>query len=141
MVQTFKSQRAPDPLAAQHGGTHYKSMGIQPVEFAYVNGYDDCAFSILKYVSRHRNKAGYLDLKKAHHFVELRELLMSKYGACEATDTIPIAEYITSNEIVGAEATILCELHYWACKNHDDGGTAIKNMIVELRDFIYKHED
>ena len=45
-------------LDVQVAGDHYKTMGIQPIEFCYVNRYDPAAFSALKYVSRHRVKNG-----------------------------------------------------------------------------------
>ena len=63
--------KKPNPLDVQHAGDHYKSMKIQPVEFAHANGLEFCEGSVVKYVCRHRSKNGLEDLKKAHHFIEL----------------------------------------------------------------------
>lgn len=55
--------------------THYLSLGIQPLEFSMANGYDACAHTILKYISRHARKGGRADLEKAIHIVEVRDEL------------------------------------------------------------------
>ncbi len=76
---TAKSQQAdqkdakpcPTPLQSQVGGSHYKDMKIQPVEFIHANGigyFEGCA---IKYLSRWKVKGGVEDLKKAKHFIEL----------------------------------------------------------------------
>lgn len=59
------------PLATQIGGTHYKGLAIQPVEYIHANGLPFCEGSIVKYVTRHRSKGGLADLEKAKHFIEL----------------------------------------------------------------------
>lgn len=64
-----------DALARQVGGEHYVKTAIQPFEFSMANGYDACAHTILKYVSRHRRKAGLEDLRKALHVVDIRAVL------------------------------------------------------------------
>ena len=130
-----------NPLNTQHGGSHYKTMKIQPVEFGYANGYDNCAFSTLKYISRHRDKAGALDLDKALHFVELRETMMAKYGACVAMNEIPVLKYIKENEIPPAEAVLLTVLHGWATEKTNDADEAVKVLkggIRDLRNHVYK---
>lgn len=135
----FKSVRAPmpDPLTVQHGGDHYKSMGIQPVEFAYANGYDDCLFSTLKYVSRHHRKEGILDLDKAIHFVQLRVEMAGLHGECLASSTIPIRKYIEANGIGELEAIILRELHQWGLVGHRDGPDTLIALISELKKNTY----
>lgn len=55
----------------QEGGDHYKSLSIQPMEYGMANGLDPLQFSILKYVTRFRNKNGVADLKKAKHCLEM----------------------------------------------------------------------
>lgn len=55
----------------QIGGSHYKDMPIQPVEFIHKNGIPYIEGSVIKYVSRWRNKGGVEDLKKAGHFLDL----------------------------------------------------------------------
>ena len=58
-------------LAAQVGGTHYKGMAIQPIEYIHVNGIGYAEGSAIKYLSRWRSKGGIEDLKKARHFIDL----------------------------------------------------------------------
>ena len=58
-------------LGRQEGGSHYKDMKIQPVEFAHANGLGFLEGSVVKYISRFRNKNGRQDLEKAKHFIDL----------------------------------------------------------------------
>ena len=67
-------------LNTQVGGTHYSEMPIQPMEFAMTQMYDFATASILKYVSRHRQKNGRQDIQKAIHIVELRNEIIVKHG-------------------------------------------------------------
>lgn len=60
-----------NPLTIQEGGSHYKSMSIQPVEYILANNLGFCEGSVIKYVSRYKQKGGVEDLKKAKHFIEL----------------------------------------------------------------------
>lgn len=59
------------PLATQVGGNHYKGMKIQPVEYIHANGIGYFEGSVIKYVSRWRQKGGVADLEKAKHFIDL----------------------------------------------------------------------
>jgi hypothetical protein len=58
-------------LAVQEGGSHYKSMKIQPVEYIHANGLGYFEGNVVKYVSRWRSKGGLQDLKKARHYLDL----------------------------------------------------------------------
>lgn len=60
-----------NPLNEQVGGDHYKKCRIQPVEYIHANGLGSCEGSIIKYVTRHRDKNGKNDLLKARHFIDL----------------------------------------------------------------------
>jgi hypothetical protein len=60
-----------NPLQKQEGGDHYKKLKIQPVEYIYANNIPFIEGSIIKYVSRWRDKGGVQDLKKAVHFLDL----------------------------------------------------------------------
>lgn len=51
-------------------GNHYKSMAIQPLEFAMANKLDPCQAKVIKYVCRHASKAREKDLDKAIHMIE-----------------------------------------------------------------------
>ncbi len=55
----------------QVGGSHYKDMAIQPVEYIHRNGIGFVEGCVIKYVSRWRNKGGIQDLEKARHFLDL----------------------------------------------------------------------
>ena len=65
-------------LDNQVGGSHYKNLKIQPIEYIYANNMPFIEASILKYISRWRNKNGIQDLMKAKHFIELLIELESK---------------------------------------------------------------
>ena len=58
-------------LDKQVDGGHYKSLPIQPVEYCQKNKLQFCESSVIKYVTRHREKNGRADIEKAIHFCEL----------------------------------------------------------------------
>jgi len=58
-------------LNRQEGGSHYRQGAIQPVQYIEANGLGFCEGNIIKYVSRHRQKGGAEDLKKARHYIDL----------------------------------------------------------------------
>ena len=58
-------------LDTQVGGSHYKNMVIQPVEFIERNNLGFCVGNIIKYVCRYKDKNGIEDLKKARHYIDL----------------------------------------------------------------------
>lgn len=58
-------------LKTQVGGDHYKGMAIQPMEYSMANGLDACQHTIVKYVSRFREKGGIQDLEKARHVLDM----------------------------------------------------------------------
>ena len=68
-----------DPLNIQVGGSHYKTMRIQPLEFCVANKLGPCESAIVKYISRWREKGGYEDLRKIKHYVDLLMELDEKY--------------------------------------------------------------
>lgn len=55
----------------QIGGSHYKDMKIQPVEFIVQNNIGYIEGNIIKYVCRYKNKNGIQDLEKAKHYLEM----------------------------------------------------------------------
>lgn len=67
-----------NPLQSQVGGSHYKDLKIQPVEYIHANGFDFLTGNIIKYASRHRNKNGAEDVRKIIHYAEL--ILKLDYG-------------------------------------------------------------
>ena len=55
----------------QIGGHHYKDLPIQPAEYCQRNQLNFCESSVIKYVTRHREKNGKEDIQKAIHFLNL----------------------------------------------------------------------
>ena len=58
-------------LEKQVSGDHYKSLKIHPIEFIHANGIPFAEGSVIKYVTRWRDKGGIADLEKAKHFLEI----------------------------------------------------------------------
>lgn len=61
----------------QIGGSHYKSMKIQPTDFIAANSIPFIEGNVIKYVCRHSFKNGKEDILKAIHYLNL--LLEYKY--------------------------------------------------------------
>lgn len=55
----------------QVGGDHYTKMKIQPFQYSMANGLDPMQHTIVKYVSRFRDKNGIQDLEKAKQTIDL----------------------------------------------------------------------
>ena len=58
-------------LNKQVAGGHYKALAIQPIEYIHANSIPFAEGSVIKYVTRWRDKGGVADLEKAKHFLEL----------------------------------------------------------------------
>lgn len=58
-------------LDTQVGGSHYKDLKIQPVEYITANGIPYMEGNVIKYVTRWRDKGGLRDLEKAKHYLEM----------------------------------------------------------------------
>lgn len=54
----------------QVGGTHYDQDKIQPVDYINSNNLDFFEGNVVKYVTRHKNKNGIEDIKKAMHYLQ-----------------------------------------------------------------------
>jgi hypothetical protein len=52
-------------LKKQIGGSHYKYMAIQPIEYINANHLKFAEGCVVKYVSRHQSKNGKEDILKA----------------------------------------------------------------------------
>lgn len=101
-------------LDVQYGGSHYKNRGIQPVEFWADRKWDAFSGSILKYLTRWRDKGGVVDLEKALHFAELRMELKAGFvvpnvWACKYT----MSAYVKANNIIITEDPIFYSLEAW----------------------------
>jgi len=66
--QCDASKKAKD---TQVGGSHYKDMAIQPIEFIRSNNIPYFEANVIKYVTRHKSKGGKQDIEKAIHYLEL----------------------------------------------------------------------
>lgn len=58
-------------MDTQIGGSHYKGMAIQPMEFSMRNHLDPCQHTAIKYIARFRQKGGIEDLEKAKHCIDM----------------------------------------------------------------------
>jgi len=81
-------------LSEQVGGSHYKDMKIQPVEFIHANGIGYIEGAVIKYVCRWRNKNGIEDLKKAKHFLEILIALESAHGSASVDRFLSIGRMV-----------------------------------------------
>lgn len=59
------------PLSTQIGGDHYTKLPIQPMQYSMANNLDALQHTIIKYVTRFRDKAGIEDLEKAKHCIDM----------------------------------------------------------------------
>ena len=62
----------------QVSGTHYSKLAIQPMQYSMANKLDACQHTIIKYVTRFRDKNGRIDLEKAKHVIDM--LIELEYG-------------------------------------------------------------
>ena len=70
-----------NPLDVQVGGEHYKKYKIQPLEYSHANKLDMFQGSVVKYITRFRDKRGKEDLEKAKHVIDV--LIKLEYGETE----------------------------------------------------------
>lgn len=59
------------PLDKQEGGDHYKHLKIQPWEYTFANDLGPVEHTVLRYITRWKNKNGIEDLKKARHTLDI----------------------------------------------------------------------
>lgn len=55
----------------QVGGNYYTTLVIQPMEYSMANKLDACQHTVVKYITRFREKNGLQDLLKAKHTIDL----------------------------------------------------------------------
>lgn len=109
----------------QVGGTHYRDMKIQPVEFIQDNLMGFCEGSVIKYVCRWRFKGGLEDLRKARHYIELiREcpdylkwfvFLRRAFPLSGLLEDHPLGanEFLQANCIENPEAGVIRHIWLW----------------------------
>jgi len=59
------------PKSTQVGGSHYKDMNIQPIDFILGNDLGFVEGNIIKYVCRYKDKGGKKDIEKIIHYCDL----------------------------------------------------------------------
>lgn len=60
-----------DAFGRQVGGEHYSKLPIQPFIYSMENQLDPMQHTIIKYVTRFRDKGGIADLEKAKHVIDM----------------------------------------------------------------------
>lgn len=58
-------------LDVQVGGSHYKDMTIQPIEYILANDLPFIEGNIVKYITRWKQKGGVEDIKKVIHYAQI----------------------------------------------------------------------
>tara|TARA_B110000908_G_scaffold8724_1_gene10795 strand:- start:410 stop:679 length:270 start_codon:yes stop_codon:yes gene_type:complete len=86
-------------IETQVGGSHYKLMKIQPLEFIIANQMDYCEANVVKYISRWRSKNGVEDLRKARHYIDL--LIETA-----TDDTLDVLDNHYNNEAIDKEGNV-----------------------------------
>lgn len=76
-----------NPDTEQIGGRHYKKLAIQPWDYVIANDLDYFQGSIIKYVTRWKDKGWTEDLHKAKHFLDKYIITMEeKYKGLKQRD-------------------------------------------------------
>ena len=75
----------------QIGGSHYRSLKIQPSKFVIENELLFPEGCVIKYICRHRFKNGKEDLLKAMHFIEM--IIERDYSKTETKNPLDKKNY------------------------------------------------
>lgn len=76
---SYIADKSKASLEGQVGGEHYKNLAIQPVEYCYRNNIPAIESSIIRYVTRHRDKNKAQDIEKIIHYAKILLQLEYKY--------------------------------------------------------------
>lgn len=60
-----------EQLKIQVGGSHYKDLAIQPIEYIMANDLSWCEGNIVKYITRWKQKNGVQDIEKVIHYANI----------------------------------------------------------------------
>ena len=69
--ETKTIQQEVKATETQIGGNHYTKLAIQPMRYSMENGLDALQHTVIKYVTRFRDKNGIEDLEKAKHCIDM----------------------------------------------------------------------
>jgi len=99
----------------QHGGDHYKSE-YQHWDFAERNGLGYLESAATKYLTRHADKAGKLDLEKAGHYTQKLKDLFNEGVRMPKTciGFVEINRFCNLNNVVGSDRVAFINLCTWA---------------------------
>tara|TARA_R110000772_G_scaffold48089_4_gene109898 strand:+ start:78846 stop:79247 length:402 start_codon:yes stop_codon:yes gene_type:complete len=125
----------------QVGGNHYSKMRIQPFEFTAANDLGGIEHTIVKYVSRWREKGGVDDIRKSRHSLEF--LIESAPGLVAIRESrapfdpaITADQYCTANELGPLEAEVVRRIYFWAHNRQVSGlyrcGEHLDRLIAEV---------
>ena len=123
-------------IQTQIGGSHYKDLEIQPVEYIHANGIGYMEGNVIKYITRWKAKGGIADLEKAKHYIELLIELETEKQSVDAMEKTAESQsgWIEWNggecpvdPVQKVEAMLRCgELHFatasrfeWDCRDAD----------------------
>lgn len=76
--EVVKRSVTSDTFETQVGGTHYKDKSIQPIEYIMANNLDFNEGSVVKYITRHKEKGGAQDIEKIKQYCDF--ILKYTYG-------------------------------------------------------------
>jgi hypothetical protein len=77
-LEEYVKTLSDNPMDTQVDGDHYKKLKIQPMEYSMANNLDACQHTVVKYVTRFRDKGGEKDIDKAIHALQM--LRKFEYG-------------------------------------------------------------
>lgn len=110
---------------SQVGGTHYNKRQIQPWDYIVANDLGFLEGSIIKYVTRYRDKNGIQDLEKAKHFLE--KLIEVQRG--QFKDTSSALKKALTKDTVQAKIVITVR----------EGGKELKLVNIYFNDYSEEH--
>jgi hypothetical protein len=103
-----------NPLKKQIGGSHYKTMAIEPIEYGHQNGLGFIAVCIIKRICRynHPTGKGLEDIEKALHELDILIDQHRKGFVYDANteQAIRASEFCAANQIDGKRRKIIEKL-------------------------------
>ena len=109
MEEKTKEDVSGTVLEKQCGGSHYKTLTIQPIELINKISANFFQGNVIKYITRHRTKNGIMDLEKAKHYLELMKELHPNNNSSKITsyEIDKVNDYIYANKIDTDAAKII----------------------------------
>ena len=70
-IENNKNTNPNTAFNTQVGGNHYTKLAIQPMEYSMKNNLNALQHTIVKYITRYKDKNGLDDLLKAKHCIDM----------------------------------------------------------------------